>query len=239
MSIAAAARRRPDGANAGVSFDSDGGLRLQSRGHVLSGGPRERQFAPMKAWAAALRPVLSERLGTRYVLYGEWLYAKHTVFYDALPHYFCEFDVLDQESGGFLSTAARARLLAGTPVVSVPVLYEGTLPDLGALTALLGPSRCRGTGWAASASPRTTGPGSPWWGWKRRRPWCWRNRSRADPVPRQVIERLVGKWEAPDPTYAHDVRLLATDCSPPADTCRPPHLPGLPDGAPTGSIAGI
>ena len=41
-------------------------------------------------------PQLWPRLGDRYVLYGEWLYAKHTVFYDALPHYFCEFDVLDR-----------------------------------------------------------------------------------------------------------------------------------------------
>ncbi|MEU6752554.1 RNA ligase family protein, partial [Spirillospora sp. NPDC046719] len=130
-----------DGANCGISFSSDGELRLQSRGHYLTGGPRERQFGPLKAWAASVQHVLRERLGDRYVMYGEWLYAKHTVFYDALPHYFCEFDVLDQRDGTFLSTARRRELLAGTPVVSVPVLHEGTLPDLGALTAFVGPPR--------------------------------------------------------------------------------------------------
>ncbi|WNV83595.1 RNA ligase family protein [Umezawaea sp. Da 62-37] len=136
-----------DGANAGVSFDADGSLLLQSRGHFLTGGPRERQFARFKAWAAGVRPVLWERLGARYVLYGEWLYAKHTVFYDALPHFFCEFDVLDRETGAFLSTPARARLLEGTSVVSVPVLHSGPLPDLASLTALLGPSTCRTPRW--------------------------------------------------------------------------------------------
>jgi hypothetical protein len=47
------------------------------------------------------------------VLYGEWLYAKHTIFYDRLPQYFLEFDVLDLESDAFLSTARRRELLGG------------------------------------------------------------------------------------------------------------------------------
>ncbi|GLY54306.1 RNA ligase family protein [Lentzea sp. NBRC 102530] len=148
-----------DGANAGISFDSGGVLKLQSRGHFLAGGPRERQFAPLKAWAATHQGVLWERLGTRFVLYGEWLYAKHTVFYDALPHHFCEFDLLDRETGAFLSTPERRRLLAGTPVVPVPVLHEGELRRLKDLTALLGPSTCRTSGWreALVASARALG----------------------------------------------------------------------------------
>jgi hypothetical protein len=136
-----------DGANAGISFDSAGMLKLQSRGHFLAGGPRERQFAPLKAWAATHQGVLWERLGTRYVLYGEWLYAKHTVFYDALPHHFCEFDLLDRETGYFLSTPERRLVLAGTQVVSVPVLHEGPLRSVKDLTALIGPSTCRTPGW--------------------------------------------------------------------------------------------
>ena len=34
-----------DGANAGLSFDENETLRLQSRGHYLDGGPREKHFA--------------------------------------------------------------------------------------------------------------------------------------------------------------------------------------------------
>ena len=41
-----------DGANCGISFDRAGRLRLQSRGHYLAGGPRERQFELLKSWAA-------------------------------------------------------------------------------------------------------------------------------------------------------------------------------------------
>lgn len=136
-----------DGANCAISFTPSGELRLQSRGHYLTGGPREKQFAPLKAWASAVQHRLWPVLGDRYVMYGEWMYAKHTVFYDALPHYFCEFDVYDQREEVFLSTAARRELLAGTPVCSVPVLYEGTLPDIKALTSFVGPSTCRTPDW--------------------------------------------------------------------------------------------
>ncbi len=38
-----------------------------------------------------------------------------------------------------------------------------------------------------------------------------RNRSREHPVPASVIDRLVDRWEAPDPTEAHQVRLVSTD----------------------------
>ncbi len=62
-----------DGANAAISFTAGGDMLLQSRGHYLTGGGRERQFAPFKRWAQAHEGVLLERLEDRYVLYGEWL----------------------------------------------------------------------------------------------------------------------------------------------------------------------
>lgn len=102
-----------DGANVAVSFDPRGELRLQSRGHYLTGGRRERHFDLFKAWATVHGEALHQALGGRFVMYGEWVYAKHTVFYDALPHYFLEFDLLDQDSGRFLSTDRRRELLEG------------------------------------------------------------------------------------------------------------------------------
>ena len=130
-----------DGANAAISLDPDGRLLLQSRGHYLTGGPRERHFDPFKQWASAHAGILWEALGARYVLYGEWLYAKHTIYYDRLPHYFLEFDILDTEHDRFLDTPRRLALLAGTPVRSVLVLHAGVLDDPRALGRLLGRSR--------------------------------------------------------------------------------------------------
>ncbi len=130
-----------DGANSAVSFQEDGTLLLQSRGHYLTGGWRERHYNLFKQWASVQRDKLYAVLGSRYIMYGEWMYAKHTVYYDALPHYFLEFDVLDRETGTFLDTPSRQALLKPLPVVSVPVLAEGVFDGKEALLSLLGPSR--------------------------------------------------------------------------------------------------
>ena len=134
------AEEKIDGANSAVSFDGDGTLLLQSRGHYLTGGFRERHFELMKRWANVHRQTFHDLLGSRYILYGEWLYAKHTVYYDLLPHYFMEFDIFDREKGIFLDTSARRAMLAGSPVVSVPVLAEKAFSRKEDLLKLLGHS---------------------------------------------------------------------------------------------------
>ncbi|NES21958.1 MAG: RNA ligase family protein, partial [Symploca sp. SIO3E6] len=113
-----------DGANAAISFTANGVIRLQSRGHYLTGGTREKHFNLFKQWAHTHAAAFWEVLGSRFILFGEWLYAKHTVFYDALPHYFLEYDVLDLEKQVFLSTSSRQRKLGGLPLVSVPILFS-------------------------------------------------------------------------------------------------------------------
>lgn len=130
-----------DGANAALRLSPSGELLLQSRGHYLTGGPRERHFHLFKRWAHLHAAVFREALGTRYILYGEWLYARHTLFYDRLPHYFLEFDVLDLETGFFLSSARRREMLTGLPLVPVPVLREGACKNPEEIPALIGPSR--------------------------------------------------------------------------------------------------
>ncbi len=126
-----------NGSNCGISFDENGTLLLQSRGHYLRGGPRELQFAWLKQWASCHQDAFRRVLGTRYVMYGENMFAKHTVFYDALPHYFMEFDVLDTNNDTFLSTEARKNLLVGLPVRSVKVLHEGAVASLGSLAGMI------------------------------------------------------------------------------------------------------
>ncbi|MCC2672788.1 MAG: ligase [Armatimonadetes bacterium] len=148
-----------DGANCGISFDERGGLLLQSRGHYLTGGPRERHFDLLKQWATCHQAALHRALGSRYVLYGEWLYAKHTCFYDALPHYLMEFDVLDQETGEFLSTPRRRELLEGLPIVPVRVLWEGPADSLARLAALVTRSHFKTERWKEALAEQATASG--------------------------------------------------------------------------------
>lgn len=129
-----------DGANTAISFGTDGSLLLQSRGHYLRGGEREKHYDLFKRWATVQRQMLYGLLGCRYILYGEWLYAKHSVYYDALPHYFMEFDIWDRETACYLDTPTRHTMLQGLPILSAPVLAARPFATLEALTALLGPS---------------------------------------------------------------------------------------------------
>lgn len=142
---------KKDGANAGVSFSPEAELRLQSRGHFLAGGARERHFNVLKQWAKAHEDAFFDVLGTRYLMFGEWMFAKHSMYYDALPHFFLEFDVFDREEGVFLSTPRRHALLAPLPVVSVPVLHAGPAPTRAAdLAKWVGLSVGRTPAWRES-----------------------------------------------------------------------------------------
>ena len=136
-----------DGANSAISFSETGELRLQSRGHYLTGGGRERHFDLLKTWAATHAARFWEVLGARYIMYGEWMYAKHTVFYDALPHYFLEFDLLDVETGQFLTTDARRDTLHGLPIMPVPVLAKTALRTQADIDALIRPSLYKTPNW--------------------------------------------------------------------------------------------
>lgn len=138
-----------DGANSGISFDGED-LKIQSRGHILLGGPRERQFNLLKSWANSHQDALYCILGERYIMYGEWLYAKHTEFYDELPHYFMEFDIYDRDIKSFLSTKKRHDMLEGSPVTSVPVLHDGTINNTDELQCLIKDSLYKSPNWRST-----------------------------------------------------------------------------------------
>lgn len=129
-----------DGANSAISFSSDGKLLLQSRGHYLEGGFRERHYNLLKQWANVHRDSFYRVLGSRYIMYGEWLYAKHSVYYDALPNYFLEFDIFDRHTGKYLDTKSRHQLIKDLPISSVPVLKVGKFQSMEELLKLLGKS---------------------------------------------------------------------------------------------------
>jgi hypothetical protein len=127
-----------DGTNVGIHFTTDGQFALQCRGHLITEGMHP-QYDLFKQWAAVKRPVLEERIENRFILFGEWVYARHSIHYRQLPHYFFEFDIYDKESGAFLSLKRRLDLLEGTGIQPVPVLHTGA-SDRKQLEAMIGPS---------------------------------------------------------------------------------------------------
>ena len=136
-----------DGTQVGVSFDLDGKSVIQTRGHLLTGHPRERQFDLLKAWVNVHHKTLFELLGTSHIMFGEWLLTKHTVFYDMLPHYFMEFDVLNKKTGSFLTTMERNQMFTDTPIVSVAALWNNIVDDVDDVQNLIGNSLFKSADW--------------------------------------------------------------------------------------------
>jgi hypothetical protein len=127
-----------DGTNVGIHFTAAGRMVLQCRGHEITTGMHP-QYDLFKQWTTGTRPVLEAMLGDQLILFGEWLYARHSVHYRRLPHYFFEFDVYDKRAQVFLDLAARLVLLEGTGIVTVPVVHRGPV-TADELSALIGPS---------------------------------------------------------------------------------------------------
>ena len=114
-----------DGTNVGIHFLKAGRMVLQCRGHEINEGMHP-QYDLFKQWTAVKRPVLEAMLADRFILFGEWLYARHSVAYRSLPHYFFEFDIYDKEASCFLTLEQRLQMLEGTGVHTVPVVHRGT-----------------------------------------------------------------------------------------------------------------
>lgn len=127
-----------DGTNVGIHFASDGRMVLQCRGHLITEGMHP-QYDLFKQWAVVKQGVLKERLEQRYILFGEWMYARHSLHYRQLPHYFFEFDIYEKDAQAFLGLERRLVLLDGTGLHTVPVIHRGAIPK-DALPRLIGPS---------------------------------------------------------------------------------------------------
>jgi hypothetical protein len=66
-------------------------------------------------------------------------YARHSVFYRQLTHYFFEFDIYDKEDEAFLDLEQRLNLLEGAGIETVPVVHSGSVKR-SELEPLIGPS---------------------------------------------------------------------------------------------------
>ena len=113
-----------DGANLGISFDSNGNIRAQNRGAYLS-LPGLGQWKKLLEWLSPKEDILFDHLTDHYILFGEWCYAQHSVFYDRLPDWFLGFDIYDKQVGHFLSTDKRDAFFQEMGISKVPFLAHG------------------------------------------------------------------------------------------------------------------
>ena len=123
-----------DGANLGISFDDERGIRLQNRGNWLE-GKLTGQWEQLRGWVAEHEAALSRALPKWNILFGEWCYAVHSIRYDRLPDWFLAFDVYDRAASRFWSSERRNALLAEVRMATVPEITRGafTVDELSSL----------------------------------------------------------------------------------------------------------
>ncbi|KAI8600137.1 hypothetical protein EDD21DRAFT_306951 [Dissophora ornata] len=119
-----------DGANIGFSvlhFKTMEGV--QNRNHFVH--PDDHwQFKKLSGWLERHREdilwlykVLQDGLAP-YVLYGEWMYAKHSVQYTGLRSWFVPFDLFDIKTGTFVSRALFRKAMAQTQLTPNPIIQS-------------------------------------------------------------------------------------------------------------------
>ena len=124
-----------DGANMGFSLSDDGSrVIVQNRSHYVNSASHI-QFKKLDVWVEAHREDLFKVLNRdphfpgRYILFGEWLAATHSISYTKLPDLFMAFDYYDRTRGDWADRRTLASLLEDTGIVIVPVLHEGHMPS--------------------------------------------------------------------------------------------------------------
>ena len=127
-----------DGASVALWLDTAGAVRAVGRSG-LGGQDRGQQLGRLRAWVGERHDALGSLLADGAVLYGEWLWKRHSVRYDRLPDWFIGFDLL--LSDRFLGVAERDERLRLAAVQAPPSLFRGTLGHAEKLDALAESSR--------------------------------------------------------------------------------------------------
>ena len=114
-----------DGANLGISFDGNIHIQLQNRGEYLQ-YPFTGQWKKLPEWFSPKIDTLFEKLTNQYIMFGEWCYAQHSVFYDRLPDWFLGFDIFDKRSLKFLSCPRRNEVFRDIGISEIPTITKGS-----------------------------------------------------------------------------------------------------------------
>ena len=87
--------------------------------------PGSGQWRTLQDWLGLRADALFDTLIDRYILFGEWCYARHSVCYSRLPDWFLGFDIYDKRSARFLSVACRDTLCSNMGIAQVPIVARG------------------------------------------------------------------------------------------------------------------
>ena len=117
-------QEKVDGANMGVSWLDDAPV-LRNREHILKKGytkiktPSKKQFTSAWNWVHAHKEDIQQISDLCYspiTIYGDWMFAQHSLHYDKLPDLFIAYDIWSVEDDSYLSPELVDELLSKTSI---------------------------------------------------------------------------------------------------------------------------
>jgi atypical dual specificity phosphatase len=90
---------------------------IRNRDHILRKGymkdtPAKKQFVSIWTWFYENKDKFGKlRDKGPYSVYGEWMVARHGIYYDRLPDWFIAYDLYNYETGQFLQTPKTRAIL--------------------------------------------------------------------------------------------------------------------------------
>ena len=112
-----------DGAQLGLSLDDNYGIQAQNRAHYVNSS--DKQFKKLGKWITDHSSVLYDVLDKDTILFGEWLYAKHSVLCNLLPSYFIAFDIYSKSERKFYNRDYLINKLQNTNIPIIREMYNG------------------------------------------------------------------------------------------------------------------
>jgi protein-tyrosine phosphatase/adenylate kinase family enzyme len=127
-----------DGANFGISIDQESyKIMYQNRSHYVSSA-YSSQFKKLDYWENEYREDLFKVIiPGRYILFGEWLFARHSIHYSKLPGFFVAFDIFDKQVGKFLSRKKLEELLSQTKIPLINKIAQGNYKKIEDIVSLV------------------------------------------------------------------------------------------------------
>lgn len=111
-----------DGANVGIIRTKDG-FRLQKRGGLV-GESEHEQFGAFKAWSQLNYDKLIQ-IPKDTVIFGEWCYATHTIFYNKLPDWFLAFALYNYKTDTYAKRDELVDFCISSGLCCVPEIARG------------------------------------------------------------------------------------------------------------------
>ena len=125
-----------DGAQLGISLDENYKIIIQNRSHYVN-SKSHSQFEKLDKWVLDHSDALYGILDNDTILFGEWLYAKHSIAYNNLPDYFLAFDLYNKKKKLFYNRNILVDKLKDTTINYVREMYIGKIKDRNQLLKMI------------------------------------------------------------------------------------------------------